>query len=58
MPDGGEKRVLEDMSFTIERGDRIALVGANGAGKSTLIRLLSRAGGADRRARSARATTC
>ncbi|MCL2659401.1 MAG: ABC-F family ATP-binding cassette domain-containing protein, partial [Acidobacteriaceae bacterium] len=37
----GDKRVLEDVSFTIERGDRIALVGANGAGKSTLIRLLS-----------------
>jgi ATP-binding cassette, subfamily F, member 3 len=41
-PDGGVKRVLEDVSFTIDRGDRIALVGANGAGKSTLIRMLSR----------------
>jgi len=40
-PDGGVKRVLDDISFTIERGDRIALVGANGAGKSTMIRLLS-----------------
>ena len=39
---GGMKHVLEDVSFQIERGDRIALVGANGAGKSTLIRLLSR----------------
>ncbi len=37
----GEKRVLENVSFTIGRGDRIALVGVNGAGKSTLIRLLS-----------------
>jgi ATP-binding cassette subfamily F protein 3 len=37
----GGKRVLENVSFTIERGDRIALVGVNGAGKSTLIRLLS-----------------
>jgi ATP-binding cassette subfamily F protein 3 len=41
MPDGGVKRVLEDVSFTIERGDRVALVGANGAGKSTMIRMLS-----------------
>jgi ATP-binding cassette subfamily F protein 3 len=37
----GEKHVLDDVSFTIERGDRIALVGANGAGKSTMIRMLS-----------------
>jgi ATP-binding cassette subfamily F protein 3 len=41
MPDGGEKLILDNLNFTIERGDRIALVGANGAGKSTLIRLLS-----------------
>ena len=38
---GGIKRVLEDVSFQIDRGDRIALVGVNGAGKSTLIRMLS-----------------
>jgi len=38
----GTKHVLDDLNFTIERGERIALVGANGAGKSTLIRLLSR----------------
>ena len=41
MPDGGTKKILEDVSFQIDRGDRIALVGANGAGKSTLIRMLS-----------------
>ena len=41
MPDGGTKKILEGVSFQIERGDRIALVGANGAGKSTLIRMLS-----------------
>jgi ATP-binding cassette subfamily F protein 3 len=40
-PDGSPKRILDDVSFTIERGDRIALVGANGAGKSTMIRMLS-----------------
>jgi ATP-binding cassette subfamily F protein 3 len=38
----GDKLIFEGLNFTIERGDRIALVGANGAGKSTLIRLLSR----------------
>jgi ATP-binding cassette, subfamily F, member 3 len=37
----GDKHVLDDISFTIERGDRIALVGANGAGKSTMIRMLA-----------------
>ncbi len=37
----GAKHVLGNVSFTIERGDRIALVGVNGAGKSTLIKLLA-----------------
>jgi ATP-binding cassette subfamily F protein 3 len=37
----GAKQVLTNVNFTIERGDRVALVGVNGAGKSTLIRLLT-----------------
>ena len=37
----GAKEVFNGVSFIIERGDRIALVGVNGAGKSTLIRILS-----------------
>ncbi len=37
----GPKEVFRGVGFTIQRGDRIALVGVNGAGKSTLIKLLA-----------------
>nr|MBA3275639.1 ABC transporter ATP-binding protein [Chloroflexia bacterium] len=33
---------LQDVSFTIEPGETIALVGQNGAGKSTIVKLLGR----------------
>ena len=34
----GEKTILKDITFAIERGDKIALVGKNGEGKSTFIK--------------------
>jgi ATP-binding cassette subfamily F protein 3 len=37
----GDLSVLEDIELTVERGERVALVGANGAGKSTMMRLLA-----------------
>lgn len=36
----GEKNILENVSFSIYPGSRIALVGANGSGKSTFIKYL------------------
>ncbi len=36
------KPVLEDISFTVEPGEMIGIVGRSGAGKSTLINLISR----------------
>jgi len=39
---GSEKPVLEHISFTIEKGQKISIVGLNGAGKSTLVKLLCR----------------
>ncbi|MGB3618703.1 MAG: ABC-F family ATP-binding cassette domain-containing protein, partial [Catalinimonas sp.] len=37
----GDKVVLRDSSGYINRGDKIALVGANGKGKSTLLRIIA-----------------
>ncbi|MED4405670.1 amino acid ABC transporter ATP-binding protein [Weizmannia sp. CD-2023] len=37
----GEKRVLEDISFEVEEGSVVVLLGPSGSGKSTLIRCLN-----------------
>ncbi len=36
----GEEIVLEDVSFSVDKGERIAVVGPNGAGKSTLFKTI------------------
>jgi capsular polysaccharide transport system ATP-binding protein len=37
----GPYRVFDDVSFTLQRGRNVGILGRNGAGKSTMIRLIS-----------------
>ncbi len=37
----GLKHILKDISVTIHKGDKIALVGDNGSGKTTLLKIIS-----------------
>ena len=37
----GVNEVLKDVSFTLQQGDRMGLVGVNGCGKSTLMRIIA-----------------
>ncbi len=47
----GENVVFKDLDFRIDRGEKIAIIGANGAGKSTFSRILSGADEVDSGAR-------
>ncbi len=44
----GEKILFQDLSLTIENGDRIALIGDNGCGKTTLLDIIARISQPDR----------
>jgi ATP-binding cassette subfamily F protein uup len=43
----GERRIVDDFSIRIQRGDRVGIVGPNGAGKTTLVNLLTGADAPD-----------
>ena len=36
----GDVPVVENLSFTIQKGETVGLIGANGAGKSTIMKLM------------------
>src|SRR5260370_3062464 len=38
---GQTRLVLSDVSFALQRGERLAVVGANGQGKTTIVKLLT-----------------
>lgn len=40
-PEYTDLRAVDDISFTVERGDMLAFIGPNGAGKSTTIKLIT-----------------
>ena len=37
----GDRMVLEDLSASVDAGDKVGIIGVNGTGKSTLLRILA-----------------
>ena len=37
----GDKMILEDLSCSVDEGDKIGIIGINGTGKSTLLRIIA-----------------
>ena len=37
----GDTRVLEDITFSLEQGQALAIIGSSGSGKTTLLRCLN-----------------
>jgi ABC transport system ATP-binding/permease protein len=44
----GSRAIFDGLTFTLDEGERVGLVGVNGSGKSSLMRILARAAEADR----------
>ena len=53
----GTFEVLKDISFSVTRGEMIALLGVSGSGKTTLLQILRRTRPANRRRRGCRGKT-
>jgi ATP-binding cassette, subfamily B, bacterial len=39
---GTSRRILDGLNFTLETGERVALIGENGQGKTTMVKLITR----------------
>ncbi len=43
----GRRKILENVTFSVEKGETVALIGSNGSGKTTLLQILAGLSGAD-----------
>ena len=38
----GDSKVLEDITFSVNKGDKVAIIGDNGEGKTTLLKIITK----------------